>query len=247
MPAKSKQQQKFFGVVKAMKDGDIPKKGRAGEIADNMTKKEIDKYASTKHKGLPKKVKEQFKLFTFEDFVNEMQVTLNPGMNVPGMGQVVAPGVGDGSVGSGDRMDMGPKKKKKKDEEEELETLDISVAEAEVISELNWMQTFPTAKKFLSPIAKKHGGVLVKPKFQGKQIYTSDGVYYKFEIPNYKDASVSKKNSEKVKKQAQKALKAMINKGYVYNHELDDEHPGNDKKGAWYLFIRMASDSNFQG
>ena len=29
-------------------------------------------------------------------------------------------------------------------------------------------------------------------------------------------------------------------------HELDDEHPGSDRKGAWYLFIRMASDSNFQ-
>ena len=127
MPAKSKQQQKFFGVVKAMKDGDIPKEGRAGEVADNMTKKEIDKYASTKHKGLPKKVKEQFKLFTFEDFVNEMEVSVNPGMNVPGMGHVTTPGVGDGSVGSGDRMDMGPKKKKKKDEEEELEVLDISV------------------------------------------------------------------------------------------------------------------------
>ena len=52
MPAKSKQQQKFFGVVKAMKDGDIPKKGKAGDVADDMTKKEIDKYASTKHKVL---------------------------------------------------------------------------------------------------------------------------------------------------------------------------------------------------
>ncbi len=58
MPAKSKQQQKFFGVVKAMKKGDIPKKGNAGETADDMDKKEIDKMASTKHKGLPKKIKE---------------------------------------------------------------------------------------------------------------------------------------------------------------------------------------------
>ncbi len=58
MPAKSKQQQKFFGVVKAMQKGDIPKKGEAGEVADDMDKKEIDKMASTKHKGLPKKIKE---------------------------------------------------------------------------------------------------------------------------------------------------------------------------------------------
>ena len=40
MPAKSKQQQKFFGVVKAMQKGDIPKKGEAGEVADDMDKKE---------------------------------------------------------------------------------------------------------------------------------------------------------------------------------------------------------------
>ena len=58
MPAKSKQQQKFFGVVKSMQKGDIPKKGEAGEVADDMDKKEIDKMASTKHKGLPKKIKE---------------------------------------------------------------------------------------------------------------------------------------------------------------------------------------------
>jgi len=63
MPAKSKQQQKFFGVVKAMQKGDIPKKGEAGKVAKDMTKKDVDKYASTKHKGLPKKVK--------EDMVNE--------------------------------------------------------------------------------------------------------------------------------------------------------------------------------
>ncbi len=61
MPAKSKQQQKFFGVVKAMQKGDIPKTGEAGEVADDMTKKDVDKMASTKHKGLPKKIKEMIK------------------------------------------------------------------------------------------------------------------------------------------------------------------------------------------
>ena len=59
MPAKSKQQQKFFGVVKAMQSGDIPKKGEAGKVAKDMSKKEVDKYASTKHKGLPKNVKRE--------------------------------------------------------------------------------------------------------------------------------------------------------------------------------------------
>lgn len=54
--AVSQQQQKFFGVVKAMKKGDIPMKGKAGEAAKEMTSKEIDDFASTPLKGLPKKV-----------------------------------------------------------------------------------------------------------------------------------------------------------------------------------------------
>jgi len=59
MPASSKSQQRFFGVVKAMQKGDIPKKGRAGKIAKQMSKKDVDKYASTKHKGKPEKVKRE--------------------------------------------------------------------------------------------------------------------------------------------------------------------------------------------
>jgi len=58
VPAKSKQQQKFFGVVRAMQKGDIPKKGEAGEVADDMEKTDVKKMASTKHKGLSKKIKE---------------------------------------------------------------------------------------------------------------------------------------------------------------------------------------------
>jgi hypothetical protein len=58
MPAKSKAQQRFFGVVKSMQQGDTPKKGEAGKAAKSMSKKEVEKYASTKHKGLPDKVKE---------------------------------------------------------------------------------------------------------------------------------------------------------------------------------------------
>ena len=59
MPAQSKAQQRFFGVVKAMQKGDIPKKGEAGKIAKSMDKDDVDKYASTKHKGKPEKVKRE--------------------------------------------------------------------------------------------------------------------------------------------------------------------------------------------
>ena len=59
MPSKSKSQQRFFGVVKAMQKGDIPKKGEAGKAAKSMTKKDVDDFASTKHKGKPEKVKRE--------------------------------------------------------------------------------------------------------------------------------------------------------------------------------------------
>jgi len=62
MPASSKSQQRFFGVVKAMQKGDIPKKGRAGKIAKSMSKGDVDDFASTKHKGKPEKVKREMKV-----------------------------------------------------------------------------------------------------------------------------------------------------------------------------------------
>ena len=59
MPASSKAQQRFFGVVKAMQKGDLPKTGKAGKIAKSMSKDDVDDFASTKHKGKPEKVKRE--------------------------------------------------------------------------------------------------------------------------------------------------------------------------------------------
>lgn len=55
--AVSKKQQEFFGIVRGMQKGDIPVKGKAGKAAKNMSKKDVKDFASTKHKGLPTKVK----------------------------------------------------------------------------------------------------------------------------------------------------------------------------------------------
>ena len=62
MPSKSKAQQRFFGVVKSMQKGDKPKEGEAGKVAKSMDKDSVDKYASTKHKGKPEKVKQETKV-----------------------------------------------------------------------------------------------------------------------------------------------------------------------------------------
>ena len=61
MPAQSKQQQKFMGIVRAIQKGDQPASKfskKAQDAADDMKEKDVEKFASTKHKGLPKKVEQ---------------------------------------------------------------------------------------------------------------------------------------------------------------------------------------------
>lgn len=61
MPAFSQQQQKLMGLALAYKRGDVPDSKvspKVKKLADAMSEKELEKYASTKHKGLPKKVSE---------------------------------------------------------------------------------------------------------------------------------------------------------------------------------------------
>ena len=57
----SKKQQRFFGIVRAAQKGTL--EGEASpqvqRAATSMTKKDVKKYASTDHKGLPEKVKSE--------------------------------------------------------------------------------------------------------------------------------------------------------------------------------------------
>jgi hypothetical protein len=67
--AVSKQQQKFMGMVHAMQKGEKIK-GASPELkkaAKTMGKKDAKDFASTKHKGLPQKVDESFKLMLDEE------------------------------------------------------------------------------------------------------------------------------------------------------------------------------------
>ena len=62
MPAQSKQQQKFMGIVRAIQKGDAPASKfskAARDAAKDMSKSDVKKYAKTKHKGLPRKVKQE--------------------------------------------------------------------------------------------------------------------------------------------------------------------------------------------
>ena len=56
MPAQSKAQQRFMGMVHAVQKGDMEAPSKEVEkAADSMTKKDAKDYASTSHKGLPNK------------------------------------------------------------------------------------------------------------------------------------------------------------------------------------------------
>ena len=58
MPAKSKQHQKFMGMVHALNKGDIKPSDVSKSVKDApKTIKKSDRRFPTKHSGLPKKVK----------------------------------------------------------------------------------------------------------------------------------------------------------------------------------------------
>ena len=55
--AVSKNQQKFFGMVYALKNGDLNPSDVSKDVRDaakSMSMKDVEDFASTKHKGLPK-------------------------------------------------------------------------------------------------------------------------------------------------------------------------------------------------
>jgi len=88
MPAKSKAQQRFMGMVHAAQKGDM--KNPSPEVekaADSMSDKDAKDFASTKHKGLPNKVKSESinKLKEIiKGIVDEMNTTANvQGYNTP--------------------------------------------------------------------------------------------------------------------------------------------------------------------
>ncbi len=70
MPALSQQQQKIMGLALAYKRGKVPSSDvskSVKDLASSMSEKELEKFASTKHAGLPKKVGETKTTMTREE------------------------------------------------------------------------------------------------------------------------------------------------------------------------------------
>jgi hypothetical protein len=62
MPAQSKSQQRFMGMVRATQKGEKPASKTVAKVAKKMDKDDVEDFASTKHKGLPNKVKKETKV-----------------------------------------------------------------------------------------------------------------------------------------------------------------------------------------
>ena len=61
MPAKSKSQQRLFGMVHACQKKGVCPSEEVKKIAKSISKKDAEDFAKTKHKGLPNKVKKKKK------------------------------------------------------------------------------------------------------------------------------------------------------------------------------------------
>ena len=81
MPALSKKQQKFFGIVRAIQKGEqTPTTPETAKAAADMKKSDVKKYASTKHTKLPEKKKVEEKLDKKDiPFLKDLAVKLSDG------------------------------------------------------------------------------------------------------------------------------------------------------------------------
>ena len=92
MPAVSKAQQRFMGMVHATQKGDMDSPSpEVSKAADSMSDKDAKDFASTSHKGLPNKkeeytnkIKEIIRKIVRERMIDEMNTTGNvDGYNTP--------------------------------------------------------------------------------------------------------------------------------------------------------------------
>ena len=72
--AKSKAQQRFFGMVRAAQKGEGAASPEVADVANDISVKDAKKFAKTKHKGLPEK-KEVNEEGSYKDFMKSVQAS----------------------------------------------------------------------------------------------------------------------------------------------------------------------------
>lgn len=86
MPAQSKAQQRFMGMVHAAQKGDMENPSpEVAKAADSMSDKDAKDFASTKHKGLPDHVKEAL-IQKLKERIRGMVREMNGTDNIEGYG-----------------------------------------------------------------------------------------------------------------------------------------------------------------
>jgi hypothetical protein len=84
MPSVSKTQQRFMGMVHATQKGDMENPSpEVAKAADSMSDKDAKDFASTKHKGLPNKVKKE-SIIKLKEIIKGMIDEMNTTANVQG-------------------------------------------------------------------------------------------------------------------------------------------------------------------
>jgi hypothetical protein len=184
MPAKSKAQQRFMGMVHALQKGEIkPSKvsGKVKKAAKSMKKKDADDFASTKHKGLPNKVKkEELKRLITKYGAKKVRETI----------MAVSPKSDKGyrepnkpnfkyDEGFGGELKGGDKKEFEKARKENAEVLGYELTGTSDIKESAtdfWMDMFrpgPIPNQYINQLIKKKGMLPSKPHI--KRIYKDNG------------------------------------------------------------------------
>ena len=254
MPSVSKSQQRLMGVAYAVKSGsmelkdvDAEYRDKVASLVDGMTKKDLKKYASTKHDKLPETVD--------EDFAQAAQ-NITPSANIGGMGTVVLPS--DGVVGSGDvpsvaDIDAEDEEEKKKDKTKkklEMENFNLFTQfgdflnekfdqrPGQLVKDLHFETDPEKAQAMKIELGRRQGEVTTRKQIEGgdyalrrfrKEIRYGDGSYLGVFMPGSYDAATSKLGDGPHKK-AVKKVKWNMKK---YQQWVDDVASNDGWKHAY--------------
>ena len=254
MPSVSKSQQRLMGVAYAVKSGsmelkdvDAEYRDKVASLVDGMTKKDLKKYASTKHDKLPETVD--------EDFAQAAQ-NITPSANIGGMGPVVLPS--DGVVGSGDvpsvaDIDAEDEEEKKKDKTKkklEMENFNLFTQfgdflnekfdqrPGQLVKDLHFETDPEKAQAMKIELGRRQGEVTTRKQIEGgdyalrrfrKEIRYGDGSYLGVFMPGSYDAATSKLGDGPHKKAVNKVKWSMKK----YQQWVDDVASNDGWKHAY--------------
>jgi hypothetical protein len=188
MPSVSKSQQRLMGMAYAVKSGDMKisdidpaYRDKVKSLSNGMTKKDLKKYASTKHDNLPETVGEN-----------------TTPANLTGMGPVVLPnngivGSGDVPAGSGDAKKRYKKKMKsiKTFEQFVNESYDGEMADFKYEYPMRFEEETGNSPKAIKKMSKKGKGYEVRTSsYMSRQELERVGLSMGLTLKDYKKSNI---------------------------------------------------------